>query len=56
VSERRIRCYRCGAEIDATQFDQADWAVIHAFEDGEALNVCPECQSKRESEMVDELR
>jgi hypothetical protein len=56
VREGAIACYRWGAGIDGPQFDRAVSAAMHAVGDGEALEVCPECQKPYGTEMVDDLR
>lgn len=49
-------CYRCGGEVEPESFDLAGWTVIHAWEDGHALFICPSCQSVSEREVAESAR
>lgn len=46
----RLECYRCGRRIEPGRLGVEGWVVLHAWDDGSALFVCPDCQSEREAE------
>lgn len=45
-----VECYRCGSTVESDRLDLELWVVIHAWQDGAALFVCPRCQTKREQD------